>query len=267
MEMLSLIPADTWWSLEAFISDVRENAPDFQRPAGDYDSWFIRQTDSGQYLRGFAAWNEVDGALLRYMISGPLHWLGFLDLAAPDDQSAPLAFRLSRWAEHLWLGKPPAGLDEENEPVRVNSQGLILVPQRASRAVRYQLARFTAWLPPHNNFYQYRISPQALDRARQQGLYPAQLINLLRKHANAPLPPNLLQLLKRWESHGVQAKIETVSLLRVNSPEILNALRKTGAARYLGETLSDTLVVLRPGSEEKVLRALAEIGYLGEISR
>ncbi len=267
MAMLSLIPADSWWSLEAFVNDVRENAPDFQRPAGDYDSWFIRRADSGHYLRGFAAWDEVDGALLRYMISGPLHWLGFLDLGASEDHSSPQAFRLSRWAQDLWLGKPPAGLDEENEPVRVNSHGQILVPRRAPRAVRYQVARFTTWLPPQNNFLQYQISPQALDRASQQGLKPAQLINLLRKHANAPLPPNLFQLLKRWESHGVQAKIETVSLLRVNSPEILNALRKTGAARYLGENLSDTLVVLRPGVEEKVLRALAEIGYLGEISR
>ena len=120
LEMLSHLPQTTWWSLPAFVAAVRERQPDFQRPAGDYDSWFIRREDSETFLRGFAAWDEVDGALLRFIITGPLHWLGLMDLAAPAAGEAPTAFRLSAWASALSLGQPPEGLPVENAPLKVN---------------------------------------------------------------------------------------------------------------------------------------------------
>ena len=77
LEHLRRLPQDSWWSLAAFTSAIRERDPDFQRPAGDYDSWFIRRAGTDQYLRGFSAWDEVDGEVVRSLICGPLHWLGF----------------------------------------------------------------------------------------------------------------------------------------------------------------------------------------------
>jgi hypothetical protein len=64
----------------------------------------------------------------------------------------------------------------------------------------------------------------------------------------------------------VQATIRPAVILRVTSPEVLNVLRKSHAARFLAEPLSPTAVLINPGSEEKVLHALAELGYLGEIA-
>ena len=46
------------------------------------------------------------------------------------------------------------------------------------------------------------------------------------------------------------------------SADILDALRKTRSARYLGEALNPTTVVVKPGGEEAVRNALAELGYL-----
>ncbi len=43
---LAGLPAGTWWSLTAFTAAIKETAPDFQRPAGDYNSWFIRREGS-----------------------------------------------------------------------------------------------------------------------------------------------------------------------------------------------------------------------------
>jgi hypothetical protein len=86
--MLSQLPQDIWWNLPSFVNAIHDIQPDFQRPAGDYDSWFIRKDNSDDFLRGFSSWDEVDGALLRFLITGPLHWLGFYDLAAPDLQTA-----------------------------------------------------------------------------------------------------------------------------------------------------------------------------------
>jgi len=79
-----LPPKRPFWSQAAFVTAIRQASPDFQRPAGDYDSWYIRDSDRQEFLRGFSHWDAVDGALIRYLIAGPMHWLGLVDLAAPE---------------------------------------------------------------------------------------------------------------------------------------------------------------------------------------
>jgi len=265
LELLSQIPADTWWSLNAFIADLKQQNPDFQRPGGDYESWFIRREGSQEYLHGFAAWDEVEGAQVRYLITGPMHWLGFFDLACSEEGSPPTAFRLSRWAADLWVGNIPSGLGEENEKVTISLDGEISAPPGTPRAVRYQIARFCAWLEPKNGSYRYRITAESLQQARKQGLRPAHLVSLLSKHAAGSLPPLLLKALGRWEEHGAQARLEKHSLLRVSTPAVLAELRKNKqAARCLGEEITTSIVVVKPGCEERLLRLLAETGYLAE---
>ncbi|MHB0964923.1 MAG: helicase-associated domain-containing protein [Bellilinea sp.] len=264
LEHLRRLPQDSWWSLAAFTSAIRERDPDFQRPAGDYDSWFIRRAGTDQYLRGFSAWDEVDGEVVRSLICGPLHWLGFLDLAAPGPDAPAAAFRPSTWAAALWKEQPPSGLADEDGQVNVHSDGQLDVPRLAPRAVRYQLARFADWSGEDDGTYHYRITPVSLERAHQQGLRVTQLVSLLKKHAGAPLAPALIHALERWEQHGTEASLEKIQLLRVSRPEILAALRNVRASRFLGEEISPTVVVLRPGGAAAILQALAELGYLGE---
>ena len=95
LRLLEALPKGKWWSLPAFIQAVKENYPDFQRPAGDYNSWFIKRKIDGEYLRGFATWNEVDGALIHYLITGPMFWLGLVELATPEDNENISAFRIN----------------------------------------------------------------------------------------------------------------------------------------------------------------------------
>ncbi len=264
MDWLSQLPQDGWWSLPAFIAAVKEREPDFQRPGGDYDSWFVRPAGSTSYLRGFTTWDDVDGALIRFLICGPLHWLGFLDLAAPDKTAAPAAFRPSAWALALWHNQPPAGLPAEIAHLRVTSAGEVRVPVLIPRSARYQIARFCQWESENREEYIYQLTPASLERARLQGLKTAHLTTLLRRHSANPLPPTFIQALERWEKFGAQASLGKASLLRVTAPEILTALRKTRANRFLGELLSPSAVLIRPGGEETVLAALAEMGYLAE---
>jgi hypothetical protein len=265
LELVGQIPQERWWGLAAFVSAIRDQHPDFQRPAGDYDSWFIRQEKTGAYLRGFGVWDEVDGALLRYMITGPMHWLGMLDLAAPEPGAAPTGLRLSAWAEALWNASAPDGLPKETARIKASSDGRLWLPALFPRAARYQVARFCEWgsrADPAQ--YSYRITPAALERAKAQGLRASQLISLLRRYHDGPLPPSIVQGLEHWESAGTQALIEHVTLLRVTLPEILTTLRKTRAARCLGDALNETTVVIRPGMEDQVLAALFETGYLAQ---
>ena len=261
---LAALPENTWWSLSAFVADLRQTQPDFQRPAGDYDSWYLRDAESGQFLRGFQHWEAVDGALVRYLISGPLHWLGVMDLAAPDegDETQVTAFRLSSWATALLSGAI-APIPEQAESIHVQSNGRIDVPHRASRSARYQLARFCHWEKDTQHEYRYQIMPETLARAQEQGLHIAHLLSLLKKYAE-PVPPNIVRALKSWQTHGAQARLEQAVILHLSAPEILTALRKSRAARFLGDPLSPTAITIKSGAEEKVLAALMQIGYLGK---
>lgn len=267
LAILQQLPADRWWSLPAFVAAMKDRQPDYLRPGGDYDSWFIRREGSETYLRGFSSWDEVDGALLRFFITGPLHWLGLYDLAAPQPGAPATAFRPSRMADALLTGGQPGGMPVEEAQLRLTSSGRMRLPARLPRPVRYTLLRFCRWDGESGGETLCSITPTSLAAARLQGLRTSHLINLMRKHSADPISPLLVKALERWEKLDAQASLQSGTLLRLGSAEILAALRKTGAARYILEELNPTTVVIRPGSEESVINALLEIGYLTEDKR
>jgi hypothetical protein len=254
MDLTDAIPSGKWWSLPAFIRAVKEKFPDYQRPAGDYDSWFIKRESDGLYLRGFAYWDQVDGALIRYFIR-ILHWLGMADLACAEENGLATAFRLS----------PVLEKKDEKGKLMVASNGRITVPRSFSRAVRYQISRFCEWDDEKPDDYGYRVTAHSLSLAREQGLKAEQLLALLVKHTHGTVPPALVKALKQWETHGTEARVESLLVLRVSRPEIVDEMRKSRAGKFLGELLSPTAVVVREGAVQKVLAALAELGLLAEV--
>lgn len=275
LNLLDAIPDDKWWSLVPFVRDVKQKFPDFQRPAGDYDSWFIKRASDGQFLRGFAFWDEVDGALIRFFLQ-ILHWFGKLDLAAPDENTAPTAFRSSTFVAK-----------EEKEKISVTSNGKVTASRFVPRAVRYQIARFCEWdaggrvaagsryvpsglletqrhIETKPDEYRYHLTPHSLTKAKEQGLKVEHLLTLLAKNSDAGIPPVLVKALKRWEVNGTEARAETQIVLKVSRPEVLEELRKSKAARFLGEPLGPTTVIVKSGAIQKVMDALTELGLLAE---
>lgn len=259
--VLAEIPHDTWWNLASVVEAIRSKSPDFQRPAGDYDSWFVKDSE-GNYLRGFQTWDRVDGAMIRFLIVGVMFRLGLVDLAGPEGHD-PAAFR-------IWRSEPVAAdfaarfATGEDAKLKVSARGIVAAPRLVPRAVRYQLARFCEWEGEKADAYRYRITPGSLTRASKQGLKPEHLLVLLARHADAGIPPVLVKALKRWEAHGTEARTETETVLRVSRPEMLAQLRKSRAARYLGEPLGPTSVIVKPGALQKVAEAMAELGVLME---
>lgn len=263
LNLLGDIPEGKWWSINAFVREVKLKYPDFQRPAGDYDSWFIKRASDGQYLRGFAHWEEVDGALIKYFITDILHWLGQVDLSAAEGAAEATSFRtLSLAGEKVESGK-----------IAVTSSGRISVPRDAPRVVRYQISRFCEWedvgrvakhIETKDYVYKYRVTTNSLTHAKEQGLNAGQLLALLVKHTGNKVPPSLVKALKRWEVNGTEARVQTQVILKVSRPEVLEEMRKSKAARFLGEALSPTTVIVKGGAIQKVMEAMTELGLLME---
>jgi len=255
INLVDSIPQNKWWSIPAFVRTIKEKFPDYQRPAGDYDSWFIKRESDGQFLRGFAYWDQVDGALVKYFIQ-TLHWLGMADLASPEEGKDATAFRIIPFnVEHSTL----------NGKIGVTSNGKVTVSRFFSRAVRYQISRFCEWENEYPDEYKYQVTAQSLSHAKEQGLKAEQLLSLLVKYTNGTVPPALVKALKQWEAHGTEARVENLLVLRVNRPEIMDEMRKSKAAKFLGEVLSPTAVIVKSGAESKVLASLAELGLLAEV--
>jgi hypothetical protein len=207
-------------------------------------------------LRGFGAWEEVDGALVRLFITKVLHRLDAVDLAYPAAGAEATAFRR--------VDRAKRGPRLETGTLKMLSDGMVTAQRNAPRAVRYQLARFCEWLGESPDEFKYRITPRSLAAARSQGLHVIQLLPLLAKYGDTRIPPALLAALKRWGAKGTEARAENHVVLRVRSPEVLVKLRKSKAARFLGEVLGPTAVVIRAGAQTKVMAALAELGVLGD---
>ncbi|MBI3162090.1 MAG: helicase-associated domain-containing protein [Chloroflexi bacterium] len=258
LDLIGAIPQNKWWSIPAFVRAIKEKFPDFQRPAGDYDSWFIKRESDGQYLRGFAYWDSVDGALVKHFIH-TLHWLGMADLAAPEEGREATAFRT--------IGLKVEGSQVE-EKMTVSSNGRITLSRYFSRAARYQISRFCEWVDSttQKDEYKYQVTAQSLTHAKGQGLKAEQLLSLLVRHTNGNVPPALVKALKQWEAHGTEARVESLLVLRVSRPEVMEEMRKSKAAKFLGEVLSPTAVVVKQGAESNVLSALAELGLLAEVN-
>ncbi len=257
-DLVNSVPQNKWWSIPAFVRNIKEKFPDYQRPAGDYDSWFIKRESDGQFLRGFAYWDQVDGALIKYFIQ-TLHWLGMADLASPEAGKEATAFRLT-----FNVQRSTSNIDGK---ITVASNGKITVPRYFSRAVRYQVSRFCEWGNEYPDEYKYQVTSQSLTHAKEQGLKAEQLLALLVKHTSGAVPPALVKALKQWDAHGTEARVESLLVLRVSRPEIIEEMRKSKAGKFLGEILSPTAVVVKEGAIQKVIEALTELGLLAEIRK
>lgn len=258
LELLRQIPAGEWWSLPSFVEAVHQRVPEFLRPAGGFDSWYLQSADDGRFLTGFGHWIEVEGAYLRYLFAGPLHWLGAVDLS--DDTQA---VRLSATAGPL-LGQ--AGSIEIDEPpgrIAVRADGEIRVARTADRSLRYQIARFTHWERADSGGYRYRLSAASLELAADRGLTAAHALSLLEQAAGDRLPVGVKRALERWDSNGAEAKLGRELVLQVNDPGLLEQLlEQRSTRRWIQKRLGPERATVREVDWERLAAAALALGLL-----
>jgi hypothetical protein len=259
------IPPGSWWDLETFIAAVREDSPGFQRPAGDFDSWYLRDTSNGEFLRGYEHWDAVEGTMLRFIILQVLHWLGAIDIGHSRIDGPIDRFRLTHASTLLFDGQAPIKIRESLAHASVRVDGSIHVPRPAVRALRYQIARFTTWDLPTENTYFYRLTPSALTSAAEQGLTLTHIRTVLEAIGEKPLPAILENALNRWADHGVEARLEQETLLRVTNPEMLETLmKKKSTSRFIHEVLNPTTAVVHQNNWKSLIAAAVRHGVLIE---
>ncbi len=108
LDMLRQLKPGSWHSVDDLIGWIKASNPDFQRPDGSYTGWYLKEVETERYLSGFETWDAVEGRLIRFVVTGPLFWLGAVALGAGEAaEDQPQSFRLTQLGA-AWLGgRPP----------------------------------------------------------------------------------------------------------------------------------------------------------------
>ena len=271
LNILGAIEPGTWWQVDSLPSAVKEVNPDFQRTAGEYDAWYLRDAASGEYLLGYENWDRVEGALLRFLVTGPLCWLELVDLGQDTRTGAVVAFRptpAGRAFAQVQSVPYPSGPVQAR--IRVQPDATVVVPAATDRFVRFQVARLSDWEPwevkGSQAVYHYRLTPRSLARAKETGIPLRRALTFLSGKSGQPLPESLRRAVESWEEEGVRIRVRQTTLLVVKDAEVLEALRAAPGVRpLLGEVVGPLAVTVRPGERDRLLAAVAELGYLSDV--
>ncbi|HZY44623.1 MAG TPA: helicase-associated domain-containing protein [Anaerolineae bacterium] len=271
---------NTWHAVQALPDRMQSNSPDFAR--SEFDTGYIKNTVTAEYLRGFEAWNQVEGELIRYILSQPLHWLGMIDLGSSDPTSNiqlpisnlqsltsnfvshPLSFRLSH------IGASLLGLESDEAAKSMHRESHFIIHPNATidvvaarRYDRFQLARIANLIDRRKGEYIYRITPSSLARAQSQKITSAKAIEFLAHAAGRVMPPSVIKAIERWTKKGAEVKVERAVLVRVKDAAILKRLQESPKTKSIAiEVLGPTAARINERDWPKLAAILAESGVL-----
>lgn len=259
---LARVTPGVWWSLDSFVAAIKQETPDFQRPGGDYASWYIRNEDGSEVLHGFENWDLIDGALVRYVVNVIMVYLGMVDWHV-----TARAFRLTRLGQALvGSGDWPSYADPEAQ-MTLDEQLVIRVPPDFNRYDRYQIARFAKWrdrpqADDSRPVYVYEMTPASLHKAAGQDITVDHILRFLKRNVSR-IPESVEQALTRWQAHGTQLVLQDVVLLVAEDVGIYESLKTFDTLkRWLGQPLGDNAYVVARHDVPALAAALRRLGLL-----
>lgn len=203
LRLIGQLAPGYWYTQDDLARAIRTVEPDFQRPTGNYDTWYIRNNSTNEFLKGFEQWDGVEGVLIRFLVRGPLYWLNVLDLAEPA-AGDNLLLSLGGWGAR-WLGHDtPSPAAPALHRITVAEDFTVTVPYTAPLAERFRVERFAEWQRSYPD-YVYRITQRSLRRAVDGGITVAQISQFLAGQGRQA-PPRVLAALERFAAgDGEQA--------------------------------------------------------------
>jgi hypothetical protein len=265
LDLLRHARLDAWLLIPGLVEAVRKQFPDYARPDGDFESWYIRDARSGEYLTGFEHWDRIEGALLVYLLGGPLHWLGGVTLGYQEGWEKPSMFRITPWGA-TWLGLTdafPEGLAPQ--PARVTPDGTVILARELPLSDRFQLARIAEWRRSGPE-YVYAITPSSLGHALSAGIRVQQIERFLQRISKDRVPAAAIALIRSWAERYGNVRLRRVAIVETRSAQGMNELLKHERIRgYLRQRLSPTSALIRESDWPFLIQELYRAGYLPEI--
>jgi hypothetical protein len=257
VEQLRLLSPGLSISAERFLSRLSIVAPSLLFGARESLYWatsyYRDNSHSTEHNHRLA---EIQGAFVGRALSGPLHWLGILDISADDDRL--LGFRINAsgaraldLASEIHVARG-AELPTEDAPgaearliVQPNFQIFALGPVPEGTLARLEM--FADRVKADRSAFEYTLSRQTVYRGQQDGLPVGEAIAFLQQTCSVPVPQNVLRTLQEWgEQHERIVFHRAAPLLQTASPGLLEELWDDSSLRmHLERQLTGTAAVVR----------------------
>lgn len=251
------LTAGSWYRIADLVAYLHTEEPDFQRPDGDYQSWYIRDTKSGELLHGFETWDRVEGALIRFYLTGPLFWLSAVELEQ-DEAGSVVRFRLTDAGARFVTGAAEPEHALPAPAVRLH-EGLVL-EMNADSPLYYAL-QFARFADRQGDTWQFRITPASLLTARQQGIHLEAIQRFIEHAIGRPLQPEEKEGLARMWEAGVRVRMTRWLALEFADAEVVQWLKGHLPALFASAVeLTPAKVLLPEAQARRLAREAKSLG-------
>ena len=275
LDLLNNISFDTWMSVNGFIAAVKKAKPQFLRGTFKEDRWQLQDPEEND-LSGIGSWYQLEGAYLRFLLSGPLSWMGLVQCAYTDKTHKELsAFRISQdirfyLAESATPETAGAILSKPNlEQARptISGDGEIACSTKVPRYFRYMAARYAEIEKVSRDRAVFRITPASLSNAERAGLNRASLLSLLKRFSGDKVPPSLERMLSAPENASKTAMIYSATILTVPDEAILTELLDTSRLeKWILQQINLTSLLIDSKGIPEIRRFLMERELFVDVS-
>lgn len=260
---IAKLPPDVWYDYPAFLELLRRWAPwqsphlsFVQRSSAKDPIWWVSDHAKPKQALDLdepEAWQSVYGRYIGDTLSGPLAWIGMLDLA--PDSDGPRAFRV----------RPPGGEQTgAGQTLAVDADFTVHVPAGAPDGGIYSLLAQAAELVGFSpDGLRYRLSGERVRALFDDGMSGLDLLRYLERRSAAPLPERVRQAVQRWwTGYGRVRLYDDLTLLELADDYLLpELLRTTKLADVLIHTFSPRLIAVEPEGVDRLIADLTRAGH------
>jgi len=206
------------------------------------------------------AWSLVEAGFIRAVLSGPLHWLGLLDLGWSDASlKQPDVFRLTalgRWV--LQMGPEPK-IKIEGGKVIVQPNLHIMALDPIGEDVLLDIEQFAERLSAERAV-EYRLTRESVYAGQQNGWSVERIGEYLRRVGGQDLPGNVARTLQEWQVQHERITIYPLATILYGEAGLLDEMASDPAlAGRLTARLHDNVFCLSERSDvDAVTRLLLE---------
>lgn len=273
MTRLTYEPLGAWQALTTLIARTKLYIPNLLFPrnygprAERYSStsnpygWDFRLRRG--WLTHREGWHMVEGGFIRAILSGPLYWLGLVEL---NQEEMPTAFSL---LPMLKMTISDDFVPQQEQAGRLivqpNFELIILAP--VSEALLVSLDRFAERVSLEL-IAQYRLTKASVTRAIQTGMHAEAIQKTLEEAVEGEIPQNVCYSLIEWERQIRRVELwQNATLLEVDDPALLDSLFANEEVRsFLHRRISPTLAEVVTRQLPKLQELLWQRDYLPSIT-
>ncbi len=260
--LLAILEAGEWVTPSSLIAMVRSVAPDFLRQRYEDSASGLLDLASGAVLSGPASWEKVEGTTIRYMLAGPLYWLGIVAWGVSNDGTETVSL-----TEHgaACLRETSPALRPRPEHASVGDDLVVRVPRKAHLGLLYRLEPYLT-LVSRGHISVYRLSQSSFGEAVQSGGSAQELTRLLGQLTGGPLPASVTNPIAEWTSRVGQVQVRPVVLLSTADDEVARCIASAERlAPMIREKLGARAFVVSGSQVDELVAELRDLGYIPHV--